>query len=240
MTAVVNVDGQALSGFVAGCCAAAEPAWSAYASHAWLEALFNDTLLVDQFLYFHRYGVVYSADMHRALALGVAKAPAGSDWAKAAIRILHETFIANKRDSKVNMLRSLGLKDTVTLDREDSIPSRDAYGAHLLRIAWERDLPEVAAALLPCAMFTSLIGERFANRTVVNRVYDEWIHHYVNDRDMEMTRQHIAVMEAAAADGAEETRKRMKAVFRRSVEYQVRVFDAAWLCSDEWIRLRDR
>jgi thiaminase len=172
--------------------------------------------------------------MHRALAIGVAKAAAGCDWARAAIRVMHETFIADKASGKRALLHSLGVSDEVYVERRDSIPSRDAYAAHLLRTAWEGCPGEIAASLLPCALFTELIGERFAHQHLANPIFRDWADHYRNERDEDMALQHMLLMEQEAAASGPASRDRMTLAFVRSVGYQIGVFDAAVACADEW------
>jgi thiaminase (transcriptional activator TenA) len=220
--------------FVEECRRRAEPAWTAYARHPWIEGLATGATTAERFVFFHRFDVVYAGDMHRSLAIGVAKAPAGSEWARAAIRVLYETFIAEKLRGKTELLRSIGSNEEVYLDRKDSIPSRDAYAAHLLRTAWEGSLGEIAASLLPCALFTELIGERFAVEPLPDPVYRAWADHYRNERDADMAFQHACVMQAEAEWSGPLGRDRMALAFSRSVHYQVRVFDAAWSCQDPW------
>jgi thiaminase (transcriptional activator TenA) len=222
-----------LGTFVERCTAESEPLWSAYVRHPWIEGLATGATTRERFVFFHAYDVVFSADMHRSLALGIAKAPVGAEWARAAVRVLHETFIADKLEGKRQLLRSLHVREQAFAERSESIPTRDAYSAHLLRTAWEGTLGEIAAALLPCAMFTELIGARFAAEKLVNRTYHDWAAHYRNECDQEMTRQHAMVMQAASGV-SEAMDERMALSFTRSVYYQVRVLDGAWACHDPW------
>ncbi len=209
--------------------------WRAYRDHPWIERLADGSLTLEQFVFFHEFDTSFSADMHRALALGVAKAPAGCDWARAAIRVLHETFIADKRASKEDLLARLNQARPVRMDRMIRGLSRDAYANHLLRVAWEQPIGAIAAALLPCAMFTEIIGTRFAASPPASEPeIVKWAQGYVNERDMSLTASHIEMMDTYSATGGSTGRESMRQEFTRSVAYQTRVFDAALAVTDRY------
>lgn len=215
------------------CLAEADELWQHYAHHEWIESLALGSLTDEQFAFFHRYDVSYSADMHRALAVGVAKAPTGCDWARAALRVLYESFILDKQQRKQRLLGRIGMPATVPLARAARGLSRDAYANHVLRVGWEQPTGVLAAALLPCAMFTEIIGARFAVTPPATRPeIVEWVRGYVNECDADMTRRHAELMDLHARAAGAEGRRAMLAEFGRSVEYQTRVFDAAMSLDD--------
>jgi thiaminase (transcriptional activator TenA) len=148
--------------------------------------------------------------------------------------VLYESFILDKQQRKQRLLTRLGLPATVPLERAVRGLSRDAYANHVLRVGWEQPTGVLAAALLPCAMFTEIIGNRFADDPPATRPeIAEWVRGYVNECDADMTRRHAELMDEHALVAGSEGRRAMRAEFRRSVEYQTRVFDAAMSLDDD-------
>ncbi|MGH8795204.1 MAG: TenA family protein [Stackebrandtia sp.] len=212
-----------------------DEAWKAYRHHEWIERLADGTLRQEQFVFFHEFDTSFSADMHRTLAVGISKAPAGCDWARAATYILYDSFIADKQKSKAELLERIGAPRDVAIDRSRRGLSRDAYANHLLRVAWEHPIGVIAAALLPCAMFTNIIGERFADDPPASGPeIAAWARAYVNPRDMAITERHKEMMNSYADEAGRHGRAAMRHEFTRSVDYQIRVFDAALRTSDNF------
>jgi thiaminase len=221
--------------FVAECERGAEDAWAAYRHHPWIEAMAAGTLPVAKFVSFQVNDAPYIVDLHRTLALGVAKAPAGSAWTKAATTVLDDVWVLNEIQAKQELLDELGYPEKLRIGPDVYTPAREAYANHLVRTALEGDIGDIAAALLPCAMFTSVIGARFRGVRIDGPpAYQKWADIYVQRAVHRMAEAHANMMEDRARATDQAGRDRMKLLYLRSVQHQVDVFDSAWRLDVDW------
>lgn len=226
--------------FVEQCEEHAKRAWDAYRHHPWIEALARGELPVEKFVSFQVNDAPYIVDLHRSLALGVAKAPAGSSWAKAAATVLDDVWVLGEIQAKQDILTRLGVTEQLPISPDAYIPAREAYANHLVRTALEGTIGDIASALLPCAMFTEVIGARFAGVRIPGpAAYQEWADIYVQRAVHRMAAEHAAMMEAEAVRTDAVGRERMMLRYLRSVQHQVDVFDAAWDLDVAWPGERD-
>jgi len=225
--------------FVEECRDHAKGAWLAYQHHPWIEALAAGELPVEKFVAFQVNDAPYIVDLHRSLALGVAKAP-GTAWAKAATTVLDDVWVLGEIDAKKEILADLGVRGELRIDRAAYIPAREAYANHLVRTALEGGIGDIASALLPCAMFTQVIGGRFKGVRIDGpAAYQKWADIYVQRAVHRMAEAHATVMEHEAARTDDAGRDHMKLLYLRSVQHQVDVFDAAWDLDVRWPGERD-
>jgi thiaminase/transcriptional activator TenA len=221
--------------FVAECQDYAKHAWEAYRHHPWIEAMAAGELPVQKFIAFQVNDAPYIVDLHRTLSLGVSKAPAGSDWTKAACTVLDDVWVLNEIEAKQEILAELGHTEKLRIDPGAYIPAREAYANHLVRTALEGSIGDIASALLPCAMFTEVIGKRFAGVKIDGPpAYQKWADIYVQRAVHRMAKSHSDMMEREAARTDDEGRDRMRLLYLRSVQHQVDVFDAAWHLTVTW------
>ncbi|GAA4856081.1 thiaminase II [Saccharopolyspora rosea] len=227
--------------FVEECDEFVGDAWLAYRNHPWIEAMAAGTLPVEKFVRFQVDDAPYISDLHRALALGVSKAPTGSSWAKAACTVLDDVWVLGEIEAKQELLAELGRTAPLPRGPEAYCPAREAYANHLVRTALECPIGEIAAALLPCAMFTEVIGRRFRDVDIPGPdAYRRWARIYVERAVHRMAAEHAAMMEAEAARTDDRGRARMKLKYLRSVQHQIAVFDSAWELDIDWPGSRAR
>ncbi|GGM87000.1 TenA family protein [Dactylosporangium sucinum] len=225
--------------FVEECYQRAADVWHAYRHHPWIEAMAAGELPVEKFVSFQVNDAPYIVDLHRSLALGVAKAP-GTPWAKAATTVLDDVWLLNEIEAKRELLRDLGVEQELRTDRGSYIPAREAYANHLVRTALEGDIGQIASALLPCAMFSQVIGQRFRDVRVDGPpAYQKWADIYVQRAVYRMAEAHAEVMEEQAVRTDDAGREHMYLCYLRSVQHQVDVFDAAWKLDVAWPGSRD-
>lgn len=221
--------------FVAQCRAATEHIWAAYEHHPWIEALAEGTLTPRQFAFFQLDDGAHVAEFNRTLALGIAKAPTGHPWAKAAAHVLDDLSTVAELGEKRTLLAELGYDVPLRPDRWHCSPAREGYVNHLVRAGYEGGLPEIAMALLPCAMFVEVVGARFRGRPLAGpEAFRTWAAMYTRATRTEMCSQHISVAEDAAKKSDAHARQHLLQLYTRSLEHQVRVFDAAWRLDGEW------
>lgn len=221
--------------FAEECYKSAAGAWARYRHHPWIEALAVGELPVRKFIAFQVNDAPYISDLHRALALGVSKAPTGCSWAKAALTVLDDVWVLGEIDAKQSILADLGYTEPLGIGPDSYTPAREAYANHLVRSALEGSIGDIAAALLPCAMFTEIIGQRFAGVTINGpAAYQRWANIYVERAVHQMAAAHIEMMNSEAARTDDRGRARMRLLYLRSVQHQVDVFDSAWTLDTAW------
>nr|WP_107912349.1 hypothetical protein [Streptomyces chartreusis] len=209
--------------------------WHAYTTHPWIEAMAAGTLTHEQFAFFQLDDGPHVAEFNRTLALGIAKAPTGHPWAKAAAHVLDDLSTVSELEEKRQILLQLGYDVPAQPDRWSCSPAREAYVNHLVRVGYEGTLPEIAIALYPCAMFVEVIGNRFRNVDVPGaRAFTVWANMYKRATRSEMRDQHAAVVEAAAQRMSESEQNHLLQLYTRSLQHQLQVFDAAYERKGAW------
>lgn len=218
--------------FTERCREAMAAGWKAYEEHPWLTDLEHGRMTVERFLAFQVDDAPFIPYIHRTLALGLAKAPSGSAWSRTAADLLSQYFVSAETDFKRTLVESLGT-DTVRFDAGALTPAREAYANHLLKTGLDGGIGEIAAALYPCAMFTKVVGERYRGVDVEGpAAFRDWAGYYANKAGSQMAEAHAAVMELSAT--GEEQRERMMFAYARSLQHQIRVFDAAYRSYPGW------
>lgn|GEM_PF-2045214 len=221
--------------FLAQCRAATEPVWAAYEHHPWIEALAAGALAPEQFAFFQLDDGAHVAEFNRTMALGIAKAPTGHSWAAAAAHVLDDLSTVDELDEKRSILDELGFGVPPQPDLFACSPAREGYVNHLVRVGYEGTFPEIAMALFPCSMFTQVIGNRFRDVTIPGPpAYQRWADMYIRATRTRMCAEHMAVVEDAAGRADAGGRRRLQLLYTRSLEHQVRVFDAAWQLDGSW------
>ncbi|GAB3665552.1 hypothetical protein GCM10027589_30170 [Actinocorallia lasiicapitis] len=221
--------------FLDECRKATAAIWTEYTTHPWIEALASGDLTPDRFAFFQLDDGAHVAEFNRTLALGVAKAPAGHPWARAAAHVLDDMSTTAELEEKRQILLALGYDAPQQADRWTCSPAREGYVNHLVRTGYEGDLPQIAAALYPCAMFVEVIGARFRDVEIPGPpAYRRWADMYQRATRSEMCRRHADVVETAAAGLDDDGRARLLGLYTRSLQHQVRVFDAAYALAGDW------
>lgn len=212
--------------FVDRCREAMLAGWQAYENHPWLTDLERGRMTVERFLAFQVDDAPFIPYIHRTLAIGLTKAPTGSSWSRTAANLLANYFVSDETDFKRTLVEGLG-QDSVRFDAGALTPAREAYANHLLKTALDGGIGEIAAALYPCAMFTSVVGERFRRLDIHGPdAFTSWARYYANKQGSAMAEAHAALMNDMATSAGE--RERMRFAYARSLQHQIRVFDAAY------------
>lgn len=221
--------------FVDECRERSAAVWRAYRRHPWIEALAAGTLRPEQFVFFQIDDGSHVAEFNRAIALGLAKAPVGHPWTAHAAEVLSRQSTVDELDEKRSLIEDLGFLAVVGRDRWSASPAREGYVNHLVRTGLEGTFAHIATSLYPCSLFTEVIGTRFRGVSIPGpEAYRRWADMYTRRTRTEMCAAHAAVMEDAAAAGPEAERETLFLIYKRSLEHQVRVFDAAWTLDGVW------
>ncbi len=224
---------RATATFTEECRTATALGWKSYEEHPWLTDLEHGRMTVERFLAFQVDDAPFIPYIHRTLALGLAKAPTGCAWSKTAADLMSNYFVAAETGFKSDLVGSLGHRE-VRFDAGALTPAREAYANHLLKTALDGGIGEIAAALHPCAMFTKVVGERYRGVDIKGpEAFGAWAQYYANKEGSRMAEAHAAMMDERAAAGPQE-REKMLFAYARSLQHQIRVFDAAYRSYPGW------
>ncbi|MEU3711146.1 TenA family protein [Streptomyces catenulae] len=227
-----DIDAQDATPFTDRCREATAAGWRAYEDHPWLTDLEHGRMTVERFLAFQVDDAPFIPYIHRTLALGLTKSPSGSAWSRTTANLLSEYFVTAETDFKRSLVESLG-QHTVRFDAGALTPAREAYANHMLTTGLAGDIGEIAAALYPCAMFTRVVGQRFQGVDIQGpAAFRDWAGYYANKAGSAMAEAHAAQMNACAT--TPERREKMLFAYARSLQHQIRVFDAAYHGHPGW------
>ncbi|MGC2176241.1 MAG: hypothetical protein WA614_12375 [Acidimicrobiales bacterium] len=111
-------------------------------------------------------------------------------------------------------------------------PARDAYINHIARIFWEGSICEVVAAILPCgAGFYEANAPFDPGRAGLPEFSRRWLEFFQTTPTLAVSTELLARSAELPGVPGLETLVR---VFRRSLEHQIDVLDAAWRADDPW------
>lgn len=208
-----------------------EPMLATVLEHPMVTRLGEGTLDEAPFRYWVRQDYVYLAEYGRVFAHGAAKAPNLKRMTTFA-DLLTETLHA-EMDLHRSYAAEFGIAER-DLEATDPSPTTQAYTDFLVRTAGLGTFGDLVAALLPCMWGFNETGRRLAEQGEPDHeLYAQWIETYSGEEFTELTEWCRALMDDVAADARERDRERYGELFRTSMRYEYRFWDAAWR-EEEW------
>jgi thiaminase (transcriptional activator TenA) len=219
--------------------ATAARGWELYLGHPFFADLADGTLSHEQLRFWLEQDLPYVAEYARARAVLAMQVRAdyrfgdlvagleGGEW---------ESYAGELEIGfELGMLKRLSV-EVGAPSRFDARPAREGYMNHVARAALEGDIGEIVCALLPCEWgFTQMGAQLGATRAPeLDDLYESWIDYYTSPEQLSNTELSLAILERAAEVATDEQRDVMRIVFRRSVQHQLAVLDAAHAMSDPW------
>jgi thiaminase/transcriptional activator TenA len=204
---------------------AADESWEASFRHPFVTGVADGSLPVECFKYYVLQDAYYLSQFAKVQALGAAKASdlytsgrmAGHAQSTYQAELaLHEKFSA-----------LLGITNEERT-RFEPAPTAYAYTSHLLRAAYEGQLGDIIAAILPCYWLYHEIGERFKEARPEHPVYQEWVSTYGSDWFRTLVQEQIGRLNAIAERVTEEDRARMERHFIISSRYELAFWEMAY------------
>ena len=199
--------------------------------HPMVAGLGDGTLDEEPFAEWVRQDYVYLIEYNRVFALGAAKAP-NLDRMETFATLLSET-LHTEMDLHRTYAESFDISEA-DLEMTEPSPTTQAYTDFLVRTAAHGTFGDLVAALLPCMWGFHQTGLRLDERgRPDDERYAEWIDTYASDEFGELTEWCKALMNDVTAGAGPETRARYRELFRTSMRYEYRFWDAAWR-GEEW------
>jgi thiaminase/transcriptional activator TenA len=179
----------------------------------------------DRFQHYLIQDGLYLTDYARALALLAAKAPDAkmiAQFAENAAGAVHF-----EQAMQQTYLVQFGI-DAVTAQAAERSPTCLGYTSFLLAEAATGSYETLLAAVLPCFSIYAEVGLAIAADSVSDNPYQAWIDTYASDEFQGAVHAAESAAETAFAHAGPETQARMRALFRRSVEFEWMFWDAAY------------
>ena len=198
----------------------------AHVDHPTVRGIGDGTLSLERFRYYMAQDYLFLIDYCRVLALGVAKSPDLESMGRWAA-LLDETL-----NSEMELHRSFCVDFGISLEELEATapsPATLAYTGHLLRVANEGSIAEIAAALLPCQWGYDDIGRALASGAAPDgSLHRRWIEGYNAPEYQAVTAWLRGFVDRLAEDAEAEMRDRMRELFAEGVRQEFAFWQAAW------------
>lgn len=199
----------------------------AHAEHPFVGAMGDGTLSLERFQYFMQQDYLFLIDYARVLALAAAKSP-GLDSMGHWAALLYETL-----NSEMELHRGFCADFGITVDELEAtepMPATVAYTDHLLRSAYEGDIRELSAALLPCQWGYDEVGRTLSklSKAPADSFHARWIAGYNAPEYQQMTTWLRGFVDKLGNSATDRQRDRMLSAFRNSTRHEFLFWDAAW------------
>lgn len=204
----------------------------AHEEHPFVVAMGDGTLSLERFQYFMRQDYLFLINYARVLAIAAAKSPefeAMSHWAA----LLDETL-----NSEMELHRGFCAEFGITVEQLESteeMPATVAYTDHLMRTAYDGDIYELSAALLPCQWGYDEVSQHLAKvlKAPEESFHARWIAGYNDPAYKALTTWLRGFVDRLGQSATTMQKERMLKVFRASTHYEYLFWDAAWTLQ-EW------
>lgn len=206
--------------------AAAAELWAAQLDHPFVRGLGDGTLEEERFKRWVLQDYRYLIEFARIFAWAVAKAE----------RLESMSWYASVLDLTLNtemeLHRQYAARFGITpeaLEAEPMWPTTRAYTDFLVRTAADGDMPELLAALLPCAWGYCHIGQELARRDPPDDPrYADWIEQYASEDFARATDWLRAELDRLVEDAGAEKRERLEEIFLLSSRYEWMFWEMCW------------
>lgn len=203
-----------------------DPILDAIVDHPMVEQLGEGTLDEEPFRYWVRQDYVYLREYCRVFAYGTAAAP-DLDRMETFAELLSET-LHTEMDLHRGYAAKFGI-DEADLEATEPSPTTRAYTDFLVRTAATGTFGDLVAALLPCMWGFNETGLRLDERGRPDHErYAEWIKTYSSKEFIELAEWCKALMDEVAEGRPDRDHQRYRRLFRTSMRYEYRFWDAAW------------
>jgi thiaminase/transcriptional activator TenA len=205
---------------------AAKPIWNAQLKHPFVTALAAGTLEVEQFSRWVLQDYLYLKEFARIFAWAVAKSDslAAMSWYAKVLDLTLNTEMALHRTYA-------GRFDipAARLEQETMWPTTRAYTDFLVRTAADGDMPDLLAALLPCASGYVYVARHLAEgEAPPDERYVEWIQQYASQEFADAADWLRAELDRTAAGATPEKKKRLTDLFVTSSRYEWQFWEMCW------------
>lgn len=173
--------------------AAAQPHWSAYTRHEFVETLADGSLPRTAFLHYLVQDYLFLVQFARAWALAVTKADTIAEMRACAATT--NALIDGEMRLHLRICAEAGISETALLETEERI-GNIAYTRYVLDAGHSGDFLDLLAALAPCVLGYGEIGARLL-AAAGDTPYRDWIETYGGDDYQQVCRDAGALIDDA-------------------------------------------
>ena len=202
--------------------------WAGYHTHPFVQGIADGTLAPEKFQYYMIQDYVYLIDYAKVFAAGVCKAR-DMDTMRLFAQYVHQIL-----DGEMDIHKGYLQRLNIPLEQAENTPAaldNLSYTSYMLRVAYEGDAADVAAAILSCAVSYEAIGKEIVRthpHAVEHPFYGEWVRSYASDEYAQANRVLEALMNRLTEGASEEQLARLTEIFVRCSRYEGAFWDMAW------------
>lgn len=204
----------------------ADPLWQAVFAHPFVNGIGDGTLSRDRFEFYLRQDYAYLIDFSRVIALACAKSPSLGEMK--AFAALLGAILDTEMELHRKTCAAFGIPaEELETTRRALVTS--AYTDFLVRTCYEGGLPEILAALSPCACGYAEIGQRLESAGLPDDPFcREWIRTYASRDFQDLAGWLIEKTDEHAGSAAALQRARLYRLYETSARFEYLFFDMGW------------
>src|SRR3989338_6578246 len=183
-------------------------------SHPFVQGMKKGSLNENAFKIYVAQDAFFLRAFSQAYALAIAKCD-DTETAK----IFHKLMAGILE--KLNLHKEYSRKLGIEIDKVKPLPACRAYTDFLLRIAYQKGIDEIVAAVAPCMVLYAFIGKNLAENYDSKSRYIDWIKAYSNEDMQNLAKQMEELLDTAAKDT-----KEVRDAYAYAMECELDFFDA--------------
>lgn len=210
----------------------ADGIWKKILDHPFVQGLGDGTLSLDRFTFYLRQDYAFLIEYSRTLGVAMAKAPDLEGMTHFA-QLAHAT-LTQEMELHRRYCARFGISQR-DLERTQPMPTTTAYAKHLLAVAYQGSIREIAAALLPCqwGYYEIALHLRAAGDPSRRNRYAQWLRIYASDDFRALGEWLQGYLDRQAVGVSAQQRRRLEAVYRTSSRYEYLFWEMAYR-KEQW------
>src|SRR3990167_2988936 len=165
-------------------------------NHPFVQGIKKGSLNEDAFKTYVAQDAFFLRAFRQAYALAIAKCD-DTETAK----IFHKLMAGILEE--LNLHKEYSRKLGIDIDNVKPLPACRAYTDFLLRIAYQKGIDEIVAAIAPCMVLYAFIGKKLAEEHNKESKYIDWIKAYSGEDMQKLAKQMEELLNMAAKDTRE-------------------------------------
>ena len=183
-------------------------------NHPFVQGIKKGSLNEDAFKIYVAQDAFFLRAFRQAYALAIAKCD-DTETAK----IFHKLMAGILEE--LNLHKEYSRKLGIDIDKVKPLPACRAYTDFLLRIAYQKGIDEIVAAVAPCMVLYAFIGKKLAENYNNESKYADWIKTYSNEDMQNLAKQMEELLDTVAKDTEE-----VRDAYAYAMECELKFFDA--------------
>ena len=183
-------------------------------NHPFVQGIKNSTLNENAFKTYVAQDAFFLRAFRQAYALAIAKCD-DTETAKIFHKLMADVL------EELNLHKEYSKKLGINIDDVKPLPACRAYTDFLLRIAYQKGVDEIVAAIAPCMVLYAFIGKKLAENYNMESKYADWIKAYSGEDMQNLAKQ----MEDLLSMVAKNT-KEVRDAYAYAMECELKFFDA--------------